>query len=274
MCGMFDLPERTMRAPENAPENTMRSSTTPWRARLAGAIAGLGLFVGGSDFFGSIDDTRIVFDETFEDDPLGAVPINVYWTASAVIKTPTGLVLDESTANPGKVVVVGSPGDHRVQLSDAGVAQGSGHTAMLCVPVPPCGPKAALARFDLIPIKFDGETIECAMIDNRTTPGTGRMVSLFIDTRGRVRVNGVDTGFSVTVGNTYHVETKVSFEPGPFDKFELTIADAANPQYHWSSGVLPTLDQGNDLTVLAFMTGDVGQGAFQVDDIRLLSIKD
>lgn len=169
----------------------------------------------------------IIFHEDFDDDELGAVPIGVDLAGGAVLIENDDGFVEGSKSGPSTLLNV-----VREDSSDIGncLAIGDldatvGATSVSFVPARGMSGVPLDVRFDLRREMGDpsSDLILCA-IDNRTTPGTGRMFTMaFKGSAGDLELGGKSFPFSMDAGVTYSFEIHLDLDPGPFDSWDLTI---------------------------------------------------
>lgn len=214
----------------------------------------------------------MLLSESFDDDPVGAVPDNL--TGSSVITTGVGYLLGVKTHPAASIKVASAIGGDMVgkvlRLSDSSVPNGAGHAELIGLPAGQIGPGIVRTTFRLRCGKFYGDEFEMAMIDNRATPGTGRLAALAIDSAGTLKLNGNPTGKTIIPGVTYLFSVEVNIVAVGPDTWKLRITNVSQPDDTGSWGPLPSQVDGTQLSSIWFSTSDSGWGTYDLDEIAIV----
>lgn len=209
----------------------------------------------------------IIFQEDFDDDELGAVPLGVDLSGGAtLIENDDGFV-EGTKSGPSTLLNV-----VREDSSDVGncLAIGDldatvGATSVSFVPARGMNGVPLEVRFDLRREMGDpsSELILCA-IDNRTTPGTGRMFTMaFKGSAGDLELGGKSYPFSMDAGVTYSFEIHLDLVCGPVDSVNLKITNLSDTSDRFEVKELRTAVDATELSLFHIAAiSDVGLCAY------------
>lgn len=213
------------------------------------------------------------FADSFQDDPVGAQPWGLVTPGGTPIKTDVGEVFTAWPVDPRSIVeVVAVPGPsgpkHVLRVSDANIHDGTAHSEVTIRPVGTQG--TVSVRFELRLVQIAGDQVRIGIIDNRTTPGTGRLAALTIDSEGRLVVGGMPTALVLATGEDYRFA--MTFDLGGHDdRFSVSVQQVDGTD----SVTLAEVPIGFDAATISdlnFSLTNGGNGAFDLDNIRILNV--
>lgn len=221
---------------------------------------------------GGAGNVRVLFSDAFDDDAVGSVPENL--PGSVWIDSEIGYVVGLTTHPAGAIKVGPAIGDSMVgnilRMSDAGIPEGAGHTEVSAIPVVPAGPGSVRTTFRLRCGKFYGDTFEMAVIDNRATPGTGRLAVVAIDSAGVLWLGDKKTGTNIYPGVTYTFSVEVQLDPDGPDTWTMRLQDESSPNTAESWGPFASEADGTEVSSVEFSTADVGTGSYDLDELAII----
>lgn len=242
-----------------------------FRGAIVLGIVGLGLSLGHSL---RADDRgyRTLFDDAFDDDPLGSSPEGVASGEQEVVTSASGTIVGQKVGSTTAVSVIREPIDPEgncLSLTDNG---GEGFARVQFFPqFTTSGAKSEIA-FDLRRSLNVGETsFVFSVIDNRTTPGTGRLCTLSMFGDQPLAVNSKNSGYRIQPDVTYRVEISLDLALGPQDSWSVKITNLSDPTQVFESVGLRTLIDGSELSSFS-ITVDAVDGATTFDIDNVLAI--
>ncbi|MFG0316138.1 MAG: hypothetical protein ACF8XB_02600 [Planctomycetota bacterium JB042] len=213
------------------------------------------------------------FADGFQDDPVGAQPWGLVTPGGTPIQTDVGEVFTAWPVDPRAIVeVVAIPGpsgpNHVLRVSDANIHDGTAHSE---VTIRPIGTQGTVSvRFEMTLLNIVGDQVRVGIIDNRTTPGTGRLAALTIESDGRLLVGGMPTSLVLGTGATYRFAMTFDLG-GQDDRYSVAVQEVGGTD----SMTLTEVPVGFDAATISdftFSLTDGGNGAFDLDNIRILNI--
>lgn len=240
-----------------------------WSARGRAAGAAVGLVALATLLAGAAATRTFLYDD-FDDDPIGAVPANMPGSVflQSFVGDLSGVVQD-----PGSTIEVvpglGGLTGHAIRLSDAGVPEGAGGCQLVGIPAIPAGPGVVNVSFLLRAGKFYGDSFEMAVIDNRATPGTGRLAELRIEDDGTLVLGKTPTGTKIKPGAAYRFFIKLQLSVAGPDAWTLRLNEVLDPTSSQTFGPMSSVADGSGVTSLLFATADVGTGSYDLDEIQI-----
>jgi hypothetical protein len=217
--------------------------------------------------------TRVVFSENFDDDDLGAAPMGVAGPNSAVIQTAVGYVAGTKLSTNSVISVIREDAnDWGNCLSIGDFDSAAGGPVASFIPQRGTGDKMLSIGFDLQRIVADpGAILTLLAIDNRTTPGTGRLASFIVTgDDGKLLVAGADTGHSLGNGETYRVAIDLQIDVDGPDYWSLTVWNLADPLDAYHSGSLRCQANGSELSEVQFGAQGTSGAFVTVDNIEIV----
>ncbi len=229
---------------------------------LATVVSGLVLGQGMTYF--------TAFADSFDDDPVGAVPFDIAKPGQKTIKSSLGTILGGATDKRGIIEVrpaAGSSTNHVLRISDEKILDGTGHSEAHIIPDLGAGPGEVIVRFDLRIGRMSGDTFVCSIVDNRTTPGTGRLVLINVLSEGMMLVNGLTIPVHLTISATYHITVRLDLQQGP-DTFTVKVVEKNGP-LNYETAPLPTMVDTLIVNEVVFSLTDKGHGWFDIDNVQI-----
>lgn len=215
--------------------------------------------------------SRMVLRENFDSEPVGAVPENLGHSGVPVISPQVGQLFGEKHSSLAKINVA-TPAEgagNVLRLCDAAIPEGGGHSELIATPEGGAGPGLVTIEFSLTPVILVDERFEVAIVDNRTTPGTGLLAAVKVAPDGGLTVGGLATGLKLSAGEKYSFSVLLALTQHGADSWLLRArkGDGSGAAATW--GPFPTESDGTEVTSLTFSTGNGGQGAFDLDDLTI-----
>lgn len=210
------------------------------------------------------------FIDSWDDDPVGAMPWGLATPGTPVIKTPKGSLVTVGPIDPRASVVVtavsGPNGpNHVLRLSDANILDGTAHSEVTVLPFGAIGD--VMLRFELRPLILTGDAIQLTVVDNRTTPGTGRLILVTIRNDGVLTVNDEPTSFVLSAGKLYRFSLGFDLT-GTSDTASVHVMAADGSQSIALDGLPIDVDAAM-VTGAKFALSNGGNGAFDLDEVRV-----
>lgn len=246
-------------------------------AAVAFGIAGLAIAASGPSSSATKETISIVFHEDFDDDELGAVPIgaesigsvpieNNFGTVEGVKSSAAALlnVVREDSSDVGNCLAIGdldpAPGGALASFVPA--------RGMVGVPL---GVSFTLRRESS---SSDSALYLCA-IDNRTTPGTGRLLAFGLTgIDGDLEIGGQPQPFALKSGATYRFDLAIDLETGGDDSWGIAIQNLHDPFDHFEAKGMRTLIDGEAFSAFV-VSASSEEGMFAyVDDFEIVQYLD
>src|SRR5690606_37645110 len=168
------------------------------------------------------------------------------------------------------VQVPGASGPNKVlRISDALIQDGTAHSEVTMRPVGAHG--SVTVRFELRVVDLAGDSMRLTIVDNRTTPGTGRLAGLTIRPDGKVLAGSMPLPLVLKPGDFYRFAYVFELA-GSADTYSLSIHPAAGTG---AGGVelkdVPIPVDSVTVTDMTFTMSDEGTGAVELDNVRVLN---
>lgn len=232
--------------------------------RFAAAVAVLGTGWFAASSFAGNPGYRLLIDEYFDDDQLGASPEGVASNGQDVILTTSGSVFGVKSGDSTAITVVrefSNPDGNCLGLTDNG---GDGFARVSFFPSFTTSGAHSEISFDLRRTMNVGDTsFVFSIIDNRTTPGTGRLCTLSLFDDAPLALNSKSTGFRIQPDVDYRIEITLDLSAGPNDTWSFRITNLADPSNHYEAKALRTAIDGSELSLMS-ATVDSGDGVVSV----------
>lgn len=245
---------------------------------VAGSLFGVfGATLAATSSTASKETVSVVFQEDFDDDPLGAVPVGVEVDGASPILNDFGMVEGSKVGIATLLNVVredASDIGNCLAIGDIDPSDGGAFAAF----VPSRGMVAVPLRISL-DIRRECTSglngLYLCAIDNRTTPGTGRLLTCgFTGIEGAFEIGGVPQPFALKNGATYRIEIDLKLKAGSDDSWGITIKNLHDPFDKYSVKNLRTNLDGIELSsFLVSVASDSGLFAY-VDNFEILQFLD
>lgn len=235
---------------------------------LLALAAGIGLLRAAQNVW-----VRGLLIEGFDDDPIGATTGNLAPPGAPAITTSMGALLGLTTHPEAAIQVVPAPGgdgSNRVlKISDATIPENDfGYSEVRCHAATAAGPGIVNASFVLQTGKYYGDSLHFSIIDNETTPGTGKVAALEINPAGKLIVAGMVTGYVIPPGGHFRFSVELIVGPGS-DVWRVRVEDITGSSGVFQSAYIPTMSDVNSVRSMVFRTSDQGMGTYYLDDLRI-----
>lgn len=216
---------------------------------------------------------RTLIEDAFDDDGLGASPSGIATAGQEIISTISGAIFGQKVGDSTAVTVIReleNPDGNCLSIADNG-----GDSGFARVQFSPSfttsGAKSEIS-FDLRRTVNLGDTnFVFSVIDNRTTPGTGRLCTLSLFNEKSLLANSLDTGFRIQTDVNYRVEISLDLVKGPLDTWSLKITDINDPAQFFQATGMRTLVDGSELSFFA-MAVDATDGATAINLDNVVAI--
>jgi hypothetical protein len=242
------------------------------------------LFAAGAWFLGGVAnhsamqakcvDSRVVFEDTFDDDVLGAIPYSAKLPTGVFIGTQFGILVGDTSSEMNAVEVardnaVGAAVDDNVlQLVDFDPLAGGCY--FRAIPSTSYAQGSYNVRFTLQTKVGDGQ-FECSIIDNRTTPGTGRLIALAVDSTGEFQIGSTKSSFVLSPDVEYAVSVDLDFTQYAATWYQVTVVEVANPKTRFVSPLLRTINPGVEVSEILFRADAATAAEYAVDDLKVVA---
>ncbi len=217
--------------------------------------------------------SRILFSESFDDDPLGACPYgSASATSSPAIHSAVGFMAGNKTPGETALNVIrldANLTNNCLSLIDYQPGPGGVQTTLFPNGAAPGSP--TYIAFTLRRIDSDSSSnFECCAIDNRTTPGTGRLATMSLyGSDGMLKVGNAPTSYRVGLGVPYRIEMSLSFQPGKVGTWRVKVTNLDDPADVYAACGLRMLCDGTDVTSFQYSLTSIEHAAYTVDDMTI-----